>query len=109
MKIHDLPDGRHAFRCPGCGDVHALNNTWAFNNDYDKPTFSPSVLVTCGHYVNGYTKEHCWCTYNAEHPDDPGPICYRCHSFVKDGKIQFLPDCTHELAGQTVEIPEWDE
>jgi hypothetical protein len=30
-----------------------------------------------------------------------------CHSFVTDGRIQFLNDCTHPLAGQTVDIPEW--
>ena len=30
-----------------------------------------------------------------------------CHSFVTDGRIQFLADCTHALAGQTVDLPEW--
>jgi hypothetical protein len=30
-----------------------------------------------------------------------------CHSFVTDGKIQFLSDCTHALAGQTVALPDW--
>jgi hypothetical protein len=29
-----------------------------------------------------------------------------CHSFVTDGRIQFLSDCTHELAGQTVDLPD---
>ena len=29
----------------------------------------------------------------------------RCHSFIKDGQIQFLGDCTHSLAGQTVALP----
>lgn len=27
-----------------------------------------------------------------------------CHSFVTDGKIRFLNDCTHDLAGQTVDL-----
>lgn len=27
-----------------------------------------------------------------------------CHSFVTDGNIQFLSDCTHSLAGQTVPL-----
>lgn len=34
-------------------------------------------------------------------------ISKRCHSFVVDGQMQFLGDCTHALAGQTVPIPEW--
>jgi hypothetical protein len=25
-----------------------------------------------------------------------------CHSFVREGQIQFLGDCTHAFAGQTV-------
>lgn len=29
-----------------------------------------------------------------------------CHSFVRDGRIEFLSDCTHALAGQTVELSE---
>jgi len=88
-KIHDLPpDGIHAFICPGCGRCHAPDERWTFNGDYEKPTFSPSILVKTGHYPK---------------PEDI------CHSFVTDGMIQFLSDCTHELAGQTIEIPDWDD
>ena len=32
-----------------------------------------------------------------------------CHSFVTDGRIQFLGDCTHKLAGQTVDLPDWEK
>jgi len=32
-----------------------------------------------------------------------------CHSFVTDGRIQFLGDCTHTLAGQTVDLPDWTD
>jgi hypothetical protein len=30
----------------------------------------------------------------------------RCHSFVRESRIEFLTDSTHELAGQTVDLPE---
>lgn len=33
---------------------------------------------------------------------------YRCHSFIEGGRIRFLSDCSHALAGQTVELPEID-
>ena len=56
---------------------------WGFNGNLDKPTVSPSINVKLGE----------------------GGIC---HSFVDNGYIRFLNDCTHELAGKTVEIPEWD-
>ena len=29
--------------------------------------------------------------------------------FIREGKIQFLPDCSHSLAGKTVEMPDFDE
>jgi hypothetical protein len=29
--------------------------------------------------------------------------------FVTDGRIQFLGDCTHALAGQTVDLPDWED
>lgn len=109
-KIRKLEGGLYAFQCPGCGENHAPSNKWAFNGDYDKPTFSPSILVTSGHYSPGHSGP-CWCTWEERFPNE-GPVPYRCgvcHSFVTDGKIQFLNDCTHELAGQTVEIPDWDD
>jgi hypothetical protein len=31
-----------------------------------------------------------------------------CHLFVTGGMIEYLPDCTHSLVGQTVELPEQD-
>jgi len=112
-KISDLRDGDtvlHFFHCPGCGENHAPTNKWSFNGDYEKPTFSPSILVTSGHYSPHHKGGGCWCNWNKTHPGEPQPFkCTRCHSFVTDGKIQFLSDCTHELAGQTVDIPEWEE
>lgn len=55
---------------------------WSWNGDVDKPTIKPSILTRGG---------------NEDHP-------IVCHSFVNDGKIQFLSDSTHELAGQTVDL-----
>lgn len=88
------------FRCPACGTEHFVSVgpksfwkiRWQFNGDRDKPTINPSILVT------------------ADVPADVKitPNIRRCHSFVRDGKIQFLGDCTHDYAGKTVELPEID-
>ena len=89
MKLHKVAENYYAFHCPGCGYAHAVtvngernscNATWIWNGSLDKPTFTPSLNIV------GY-----------------------CHSFVTDGKIQFLGDCTHTLKGQTVEIPDWED
>lgn len=81
---------------------------WGWNGDINRPTFTPSVLVKQGHYAYDTPREHCWCTWNRDHPDQQSPFkCILCHSFVTDGRIQFLADSTHELAGQTVDLPDW--
>lgn len=104
------------FECPGCkgshkvnvGSPNSLGARWSYNGDPNKPTFSPSLLIRGGHYLE--PGKRCWCDYNREQEakgEKPAPFgCFVCHSFVVDGKIQFLSDCTHELAGQTVELPE---
>jgi hypothetical protein len=97
-KIHFMGDGNlgprggklYVFHCPGCGyghpfEVDAPNGAgWNWNGSLGRPTFTPSLLV------------------NKDYPER------RCHSFVTDGKIQFLSDCWHPLADKTVEIPDWD-
>lgn len=110
--LRDAAGGRLMFWCPGCNQAHGINHGvggWVWNGDADKPTFSPSVLVRSGHHAPGHTGA-CWCMFNAEHPNDPAPFeCMVCHSFVTEGRIQFLTDCTHALAGQTVDLPKWNE
>lgn len=105
-------DGGVGFWCPGCEEMHQIKTAmWQWNGDVNRPTFSPSVLVTSGHFVVGSPHpDTCWCTYNREHPNNPAPFkCGRCHSFVRDGQIQFLGDCTHALANQTVDVPDLPE
>ena len=89
-----------AFWCEGCKTSHVVSTGWIFNGNYERPTFSPSVLVRTGHYIKGH-KGPCWCSHD---PSKGYPKCSVCHSFVTDGKIQFLSDCTHHLAGQTIDL-----
>lgn len=87
------------FRCPGCRTDHLIitkathQSIWEWNGSLDSPTFSPSIKV--GGVLEAFDKNS---------PDYGKPYC--CHFFVKDGRIQFLPDCTHAMAGQTIEMPE---
>lgn len=88
------PGRRVSFWCPGCDDAHQVvvesPNGWGFNGDLERPTFTPSVLVRYGNRTDG-----------------PLGVNAVCHSFVAEGRIQFLGDCTHHLAGQTVDLPPW--
>jgi hypothetical protein len=100
---------KYMFYCEGCKENHMFDERGTFNGDIIKPTFTPSLLMRSGHYVPEHDGDSCWCTYNAAHPDNPAPFkCRVCHSFVTDGKIQYLSDCTHELAGQTIDLKSTD-
>jgi hypothetical protein len=101
-----ITSNRWYILCPGCYEeskrrqpgnergwildaVHCFSTeVHQFNGDTEKPTLSPSLLMT---YSYGEEKTR-----------------FCCHSFVKDGFIQFLGDCTHPLANQTVELLDCD-
>jgi hypothetical protein len=114
-KLRLAEGGIYLFWCPGCNQGHHVRigpNGWTFNNDGDRPTFSPSVLVTGTKFTEkGESEYQQWC--NDGYPNLGGKAFDHmktvCHSFVTDGRIQFLNDCTHSLAGQTVDLPDFDE
>lgn len=83
------------FICPGCGEAHAFDERWKFNEDAARPTFEPSFLT--------------WVDANPQATREPFISGRRCHSYVRDGQIEFLGDCTHQLRGKTVPIPEWKD
>lgn len=69
------------FWCPGCEHPHAFYlPRWSFDECYARPTFYPSLLNQTSDSV--------------------------CHLFLREGKLRFLADCTHALAGQVVDLPE---
>lgn len=93
------------FWCPGCDIYHGPRveggaSQWGWNRDRDRPTFTPSILVRG---TQRLTDEEL-ARVQAGEPFEPKPLV--CHTFVTDGRIQFLSDCTHALAGQTVDIPD---
>jgi len=116
-KLRSAQNGGLMFWCPGCIEIHAITtgpNGWTYNGNPEQPTFQPSVLVSNGHYASTFKPgEACWCTFNAkrvaEGKEPSAFTCHRCHSFVIDGRIQFLGDSTHALAGQTVDLPDLPE
>lgn len=81
------------FFCPACASCHQVDNRYGFNGDRERPTFIGSVLV---HAVSHGTPEE--------------PIHRpRCHSQVSLGRISYYADSGHEMKGQEVELPDWDE
>lgn len=85
------------FVCPGCATspsgatgLHILpvnteetSPSWDFDGNLDAPTITPSILTRTGR-----------------------DNAFVCHSFLKNGIFEFLNDCTHELVGKKVPIPD---
>lgn len=67
--------------CPACKILHALPKGWQFNNDLEKPSFNPSFKHT--HWKIGI-----------------------CHYILTDGVLIFQSDCSHDMRGQSVPIPD---
>lgn len=107
---HEGRAGLH-YWCQGCEEIHGVviegPGSWGFNGDLAAPTFTPSVLVRSGHYSPGQEGKPCWCDYKKAHPDETDVFnCTSCHTFITGGMVQFLSDCSHALAGQTLPLPD---
>jgi len=79
-----------AYWCQGCDGIHTIlidgkgSPNWHWDGNKDKPTFQPSVLLRS--------------------PDRT------CHTYVRNGIVTFLPDCTHKYKGTDQplpDLPEW--
>ncbi len=100
-KLRTAQGNHLIFWCPGCNETHVVGYgagvgpRWCWNGSGDKPTFTPSIKVTHDAHPDASEEFKEWRTARC------------CHSFVTDGRIQFLADCTHALAGQTVDLPDF--
>ena len=78
--------------CPACKEPHVYQTgpgrpvRWAFDGNLDKSSFTPSMKITTS-----------W----KRRPDDV------CHYFLTAGVLQFCGDSTHELAGKSIDLPDW--
>lgn len=88
-KLYWLDERHLMFHCPGCLKTHYVRiagpgPAWEWNHDMEHPTFLPSLI------------------YNSQ------TETLRCHSYIRDGVIEFLSDCQHALAQKLVPLPDWD-
>lgn len=86
--------GQLYFYCPGCQEVHSASidpsraremrdgsrPVWGWNGSTELPSLTPSVNY-------------------------PGS----CHFHLKEGRIAYQEDCSHELKGKTVDLPDIEE
>lgn len=83
--------------CPGCDEAHA---PLASLPDGSRPDPHRPYWDWNGRTDEGFTISPSLLSYGRR----------TCHSFIRDGRWQFLADCQHDLAGQTVPmvpVPDW--
>jgi len=115
----------YSFHCPGCNCGHQFivaqpKNAdgseyldkkypiWTFNGNLEKPTFSPSLLYRSKWHPSGQAlateDEHKKVVAGEKLARQP----HVCHTFVRDGQIDYLFDCTHEYAGKIIDMEDVD-
>lgn len=95
MKVRDDGASRLLW-CPACDDVHRVSDAWGWNGDTERPTFTPSIFVRGVQWAEGED------FHKPSHGKLPAGGEIICHSFLTDGVWNFLGDCTHDRAGQSV-------
>lgn len=118
-KLRNLEGGRLGYWCQGCEQMHQVavgegpGPRWGWNGDAERPTFTPSVLVTGRDFTEkGKADFEAWhgagCPRPAPHFESKDVVC---HTFVgcngaQPGEVIFLGDCTHALAGTVQPLPD---
>lgn len=96
--FYDKENGYLSYKCHNCF-MHAIpvgasgSKNWNWNGDLEKPTITPSVKHF---YPESAYKEH------------PGLPPFCCHYVITDGIINYCPDCTHDKAGQSLELKDME-
>ncbi len=85
IKEDEIQYRQYGYRCLGCECFHFFKivedgGKHTFNKDMDNPTVTPSLL----------------CDWQG---------VPKCHSYIKNGKVQYLSDCEHKYAGLTIDLP----
>lgn len=98
------PGKRLAFYCLGCKSAHSITvgapGAWTWDGELVHPTINPSVKVIPHKTLINPDLEGEALTAPENITNTP-----LCHSFIRNGFIEYLGDCTHRLAGETIELP----
>lgn len=84
-------EGRYFHWCPACEEMHPLPDSWQFDGNVEKPTFSPSFKH------GGKQAVHVNGRWTGEFVRDANgkPLDWICHYIITNGMIQFCSDSSH--------------
>lgn len=97
--------GGYSHWCPGCEQMHILPDSWTFDGNLEKPTFSPSFKhsgilrpFVVGEWVGEWVRD-----------ENGNTIPFVCHYILTAGVLNFCGDCTHALVGKSIPLPKLPE
>lgn len=85
-------EGHYFHWCPACEEMHPLPDSWTFNGNVDKPTFTPSFKQMGKRTVNVNGR---W-TGDWVRDANGNPVDGTCHYIITNGLIQFCSDSWHK-------------
>ncbi len=98
-------EGGYSHWCPGCEEMHRLPDSWAFNGDLERPTFTPSfkhsglqTTKTDGKWDGGWVRDA-----------QGNMVPFVCHYVLTVGVLDFCSDSTHALASKSIPLPNLPE
>src|ERR1051326_4906541 len=99
-------EGCYFHGCPACEEMHPLPDSWPFDGNLEKPTFSPSfkqsgvrrIFDASGNWTGEWMRDA-----------NGNTLPFICHYVLRAGVLHFCGDCTHALAGQAVPLPKLPE
>jgi len=93
--------GKYMHWCPACEEMHPLPDSWKFDGNLEKPTFTPSfkhsgvqTVKVAGKWTGEFVRDN-----------KGNTIPFICHYVLTAGVLNFCRDCTHSLAGKSVPLP----
>ena len=92
MKV--IAKGSHwMIKCQACDHHYIPKDRWKFDGNVESPSFTPSVNESVNQpEMDGYR---------------PEVKSSRWHFTVTKGKITYGDDCSHDLRGQTLILPDF--
>ena len=105
INIWPESPGTLSFWCQGCEEIHSIpfadplsGVNWQYNGDRVNPTTTPSILITgCRMPTDGEIDRIMAGEKGLRRP-------FRCHLYLTNGYLEYCPDSSHWLAGQTVKM-----
>ena len=109
LNVNNEIETTYVFVCLACGNCHWIRTKgkqpiWTLTGlENNEPTISQSILVRGTVPITDEEADRIM------HGEKIIPKPLVCHSFVRNGKIEYLSDCSHGYAGKSIELPDFDK